>query len=331
VAADVAEHLGYADVDELLASVAGAGRVIAFAVDSTERGARRALEKSGVGSRAFLAKRRGSAPRHVHVAKGLIDVDGELALAPDHVAEDDPVLPVRAAAAAATTGLAFTPSLLEAFTRCPDLGSPWPEEARQHFGELLRGSQHLVAVWEALDVAGQIVRWIPQWVPVRNRPQRNAFHVYTVDRHQIETVVLAGRMRRHVSNSDLLLYTALFHDIGKQAGMADHSVAGAALVPGIASHLGLPPELAADMQTLVREHLTLAEFATTRDVEDPAVAQELLDRLDGRRDLFETLRVLTEADARAAGPKAWTTWREQLIETFTSRVRASLGPEAQVR
>ncbi len=51
-------------------------------------GARRSLEKSGVGSRAFLAKRRGAAPRHVHVAQGLIDVDGELALAPGYAAED---------------------------------------------------------------------------------------------------------------------------------------------------------------------------------------------------------------------------------------------------
>ncbi len=331
IAPDVAEHLGYDDVDELLASVAGAGRVIAFAVDTTERGARRALEKSGVGSRAFLAKRRGSAPRHVYVAPGLIDVDGELALAPNYVAEDDAALPVRAAAAAASKGLAFTPSLLEAFARCPELPVPWPEDVRQHFGELLRSSQHLVSVWEALDVAGQIIRWIPQWVPVHNRPQRNPFHVYTVDRHQVETVVLAGRMRRQVSDSDLLLYAALFHDIGKQAGVTDHSVYGAALIPGIAAHIGLSEEMAADVKILVREHLTLADFATTRDAADPSVATELMERLGGRRDLFETLRVLTEADARAASPKAWTTWREQLIENFTSRVRASLGSEPQVR
>lgn len=331
IAGDVAQMLGFDDVDELLASVAGAGRAIAFAVDTTERGARRSLEKSGVGSRAFLAKRRGSAPRHVHVAQGLIDVDGELALAPGYAAEDDATLPLRAAAAAATKGLMFTPSLLEAFARCPDLPVPWPDEARGHLGELLRASTHLVAVWEALDVAGQIVRWIPQWAPVHNRPQRNPFHIYTVDRHQVETVVIAGKMRRQVSDSDLLLYTALFHDIGKQAGMVDHSIDGAALIPGIAAHLGLAQRLAADMETLVREHLTLADLATTRDSDDPAVARELIDRLGGRRDLFETLRVLTEADARAASPKAWTTWREQLIEKLSTRVRAALGPEPQVR
>lgn len=330
VASDVAKALGKADVDDLLASVAEAGRVVAFAVDATERGARRALERSGVGSRAFLARRRQSAPRHVHVAQGLIDVDGELALAPGYDAEADALLPLRAAAAAATTGLPFTPSLLTTLGRCAPLPSPWPAEARNYFGDVLRSSAHLVPVWEALDLAGLIVAWIPQWAPVRNRPQRNPFHTYTVDRHQVEAVVLAGKVRRHVADPELLLLTALFHDIGKQAGTVDHSVEGAAMIPGIAAHLGLTPRLAEDIQVLVREHLTLADFATTRDPDDPAVAAELLARLGGRADLFETLRALTEADARAAGPKAWTTWREQLIDQLTMRVREALARGAQV-
>lgn len=330
IAQDVADALNMADTDELLASIAEAGRAIAFAVDSTERGARRSLEKSGVGSRAFLAKRRGTAPRHVPVAQGLIDVDGDLALAPGYSAETDAVLPLRAAAAAASTGLNFTPSLLESFTRCPDLDTPWPPEALDRFTEMLRNSQYLVSVWEALDVAGQVVRWLPQWAPVRNRPQRNAFHLYTVDRHQIETVVLAGKLRRQVADPDLLLYAALLHDIGKQAGVDDHSIVGAALIPGIARHMGLPEATARDIEVLVREHLTLADFATTRDLKDPAVAAELIERLGGRADLLEVLRALTEADAKAASPKAWTAWREQLIDTLTTRVRATLARGPQV-
>jgi [protein-PII] uridylyltransferase len=330
VAQDVADALGMADTDELLASIAEAGRTIAYAVDTTERGARRSLEKSGVGSRAFLAKRRGTAPRHVHVAQGLIDVDGDLALAPGYSAEDDAVLPLRAAAAAASTGLSFTPSLLESLARCPQLDTPWPSEALDRFTELLRNSHHLLSVWEALDVAGQVVRWLPEWAPVRNRPQRNPFHLYTVDRHQIEAVVLAGKLRKQVPDPDLLLFAALFHDIGKQAGVTDHSEYGAGLIPGIVSRMGLPKAQGERLQILVREHLTLADFATTRDAEDPAVAAELIERLGGRSDLFEVLRALTEADAKAASPKAWTAWREQLIETLTTRVRATLAAGPQV-
>ena len=330
IAADVASWLELDDVDELFARIAAAGRIVAFAVDTTERGARRSLEKSGVGSRAFLAKRRRTAPRHVPVAHGLIDVDGELALAPGYEAEADAVLPLRAAAAAAATGLAFTPSLLDTLGRCPDLPRPWPAEALDHFLGLLSSPSHLVTVWEALDVAGQIVRWIPGWAPVRNRPQRNPFHVFTVDRHQVETVVFANRVRRLAPNPELLLFAALFHDIGKQAGMSDHSIEGAALIPHIGADLGLSPALINDIAVLVREHLTLAEFATGRDPHDPAVAAELISRVDGRSDLFETLRLLTEADARAASPKAWSAWREQLVETLSQTVRAALRTAPQV-
>jgi [protein-PII] uridylyltransferase len=231
---------------------------------------------------------------------------------------------------AARVGIPLSPTTLKNLAaQAPPMPEPWPEVARNLFADLLAAGPGLVTVWEGLDLAGVVERWIPEWKAVRSRPQRNAVHRHTVDRHLIETVVAASGMVRDVSRPDLLMLAAVLHDIGKVPGSQDHSATGADLADDVLQRIGVAEADRRTVVRLVREHLTLVELATRRDPEDPATIAALSAAVDGSATTLDLLRALTEADASAAGPKAWSDWRAGLVQRLYEACRTALTAQAE--
>ncbi|MBQ0912132.1 [protein-PII] uridylyltransferase [Streptomyces sp. RM99] len=321
----VAAELGLLDADTLLRQVYEAARVISYAGDVTWREVGRVLRARSVRPRLRALLGGGKpAPERSPLAEGVVEQDGEVVLARTARPERDPVLPLRAAAAAAQAGLPLSRYAVRRLAAgAGPLPTPWPAEAREQLVTLLGSGRPTVQVWEALEAEGLVTRLLPDWERVRCRPQRNAVHVWTVDRHLIETAVRAAGFARRVHRPDLLLVAALLHDIGK-GWPGDHSVAGETIVRDVAARIGFDRADTAVLATLVRHHLLLVETATRRDLDDPVTVRTVAEAV-GTEGTLELLHALTEADALATGPAAWSSWRGSLVADLVKRVSAVLA------
>ncbi|MFJ5099675.1 [protein-PII] uridylyltransferase [Streptomyces sp. NPDC088554] len=320
----VATELGLLDADALLRQVYEAARTVSYASDVTWREVNRVLRSRSVRPRLRAMLGNKPAPDRTPLAEGVVEQDGEVVLARTARPERDPVLPLRAAAAAAQAGLPVSLHTVRRLaTATKPLPVPWPAEARDELITLLGAGESTVPVWEALEAEGLITRLLPDWERVRCRPQRNPVHTWTVDRHLVETAVQASSLTRRVGRPDLLLVCALLHDIGK-GWPGDHSVAGEVIARDVATRMGFDREDTAAIATVVRHHLLLVDTATRRDLDDPATVGSVADRV-GSVTTLELLHALTEADALATGPAAWSSWRASLVNDLVARVAAVLA------
>lgn len=303
----VAAVLAFTDADVLMAAMSDAGRTVTAAVVDGWRRAHAQLAGNG------------PAAPDLAVGPGIVLRGGEVALTEDARPADDATLLVRVAVAAAQRDALIdheTLGRLEREAVAP--GEPWSAPMRDAFLELLGAGDALVAVVEALDQLHLFERLMPEWKAVRNRPQRNAYHRFTVDRHLLEAVARASEHVSDVDRPDLLLMGALLHDLGKGFD-GDHSEVGEELAVTVARRMGFPEPDVDVLARLVAYHLVIPEFATRRDLDDPSTARLVATIVENRRTLA-LLTALTEADSRATGTSAWSPWKAELVAKLAERV-----------
>lgn len=308
----VAEALGHDSADALMRDIATAARVISFRSDD----AWRRIESSLRGPLGRIARRDRA------LADGVVLRDGEVHLAAG-APTDDPVLPLRVLAESCEADAPLHRSALDLLSEAPPLPDPWPDEARGLLVRVLATGRVAIGQMESFDQHHLLEKILPEWVAVRSKPQRNAYHTFTVDRHLCEAAANAADLVDRVGRVDLLLVGTWLHDIGK-GFPGDHTVVGMELIADIGRRMGFPDDDIATLVALVEHHLLLPDAATRRDLDDPEVIDRVAETLE-TAERVELLHALTEADSRATGPAAWGPWKAELVDTLARRAHHVLG------
>ena len=307
--APVAALAGFGSDDDLMAAVAEVGRKVAWIADEAW-------------ARLDPPAKRSDIPQPL--APGVQLINGEVHLEDSVNVAEDPTLLLRVATAAARLGARINRASLDRLGELsPQWPDPWPAGASDSLVALLLEGESAIPVFESLDQRNLLVRVLPEWAPVRSKPQRNAFHRYTVDRHLWQTVANAAGLVHRVKRPDLLVLGALFHDLGK-GYPGDHTEVGVKLFKVIGHRMGLSEIDQYIICLLIQHHLLLADTATRRDLSDDATITMVADNLQATV-VLDLLHALTESDSLATGPSAWSEWKAELVALLVERTRHILG------
>ncbi|XOF33871.1 MAG: [protein-PII] uridylyltransferase [Candidatus Electrothrix sp. YB6] len=200
------------------------------------------------------------------------------------------------------------------------------------FLTLLTEQNNPAPALEVMLETGLLPAYIPEFGTVESLAQHDLYHIYTVDRHQIQTVAELHKLRQiekelyaPLSAPHLLYLAALLHDIGK-GQQTDHSVLGAEKISRIGWRMGLSEEECDALSFLVRYHLFLPENALRRDLEDHDFIRETAELISDT-ELLTMLYLLSVADSQATGPSAWSDWKATLLTELFLKLRSCLEGE----
>ena len=248
------------------------------------------------------------------------------------VFEKDPVNLIRCFVLAGQHDLLFHPDAIKQITRSLRLIGPElraEEKANAFFLEILTSPKSVERILRAMNEAGVLGRFVPDFGKIVAHMQFNMYHHYTVDEHLIRAVgvmaeIANGGLKHELPlthellphlNDVRLLYVALFlHDIAK-GRPEDHSIGGARIARKFCPRLGLSPAETDTVAWLVEHHLVMSEVAQSRDIQDPETARAFADIVQSPQRLA-LLMILTACDIRAVGPGVWTGWKGSLLRSL---------------
>lgn len=180
---------------------------------------------------------------------------------------------------------------------------------------------------ELMHYWGVLGAFVPEFKDITCMVQHEFYHRFTADMHILNTVAQLDKIFRARESDGVyweyhnvlvsspaphLLYLMLFlHDIGKGDGIRGHAEVGAEIGAKILARWGVPKSDSDSILFVVKNHLQMARFWQTHDVEDESSIVEFA-AIAKNAELLKYLYVLTFCDAMGTAEGFWNSYKQSL-------------------
>ncbi len=190
------------------------------------------------------------------------------------------------------------------------------------------GCPHAALALRTLESSGLMRGLFSEWGAIEHLVTSDSEFRYTVGEHVLQTIERAlelgstadperqrfATLLSEIDDVPLLLFALLFHEMGR--GGADPMALAAERARHAMARVQIPADAQNTVEFLIRHQSDLSGAVSARDMEDPATARLLAERV-GTIERLKMLAVMTYARIVALGTEAKTGWRlEQLWRAY---------------
>ncbi len=197
---------------------------------------------------------------------------------------------------------------------------------------------HAIDAVRAMHRLGWLEEFFPEFRAIDALVIRDFYHRYTVDEHSLLTLQNICALRNAESEWErkfaeilseleephLLLFSLLFHDVGKGMAAEDHIDGSIEAVEQVFARIRVKKEDRQTIRFLIRRHLEMSVSFQHRDIFEPATIHHLMEVV-GSHNRLKMLTLLTYADIKSVNPEALTPWKAEMLWTLYAATSNALA------
>ena len=201
------------------------------------------------------------------------------------------------------------------------------KEANSEFTKILLSQWNVYPILSKMHFLDVLGKFIPEFGDITCLVQHEYYHRYTTDIHTLATIAELDKVfganvedipygyyhsvLSSAKNAPILYFALLLHDLGKSDGIKGHAEAGAELAPKILERFDIADDDKETIVFLIRNHLMMARFWQSNDIEDEAVIAKFAEKI-GDAERLKYLYVLTFCDSMGTSSTLWNSYKQSL-------------------